>query len=224
MTGVITLHKTYADLCAKIFMTETISMNTVEGAFTYPAYRDLVVKYAQEGRTSGEISPVHINATSLNSHRMTRLEKTTVLIPELFNSVRAIKTQQNWMVIGETWCGDAAQIIPVLAIIAAQNPLLRMRVILRDANPDVMNAFLTNGARAIPKLIITDDKGEVLQTWGPRPTAIQKMVRDFKRDHPEVPHDEFVKNVQLWYTHDKTQAIQHDILDLLTNIKNKTEC
>ena len=202
-------------------MTETITIQAVEHAFTYPAYRDLVVKYAEEGRTSGESSPDHINATSLNAHRMQRLEKTTILQPKLFTAIRAIQKPQNWIVIGETWCGDGAQIIPVLALIAAQNPLIRFRIILRDENPGIMNSFLTNGARAIPKLIISDEKGEVLETWGPRPAAIQEMVRAFKRDHPEVPHNEFVKNVQLWYTRDKAQAIQQDILELINNIKTK---
>ena len=69
------------------------------------------------------------------------------------------------MVISEGWCGDAAQILPVINKMALVSNKIEFRIVLRDENPALMDAFLTNGGKAIPKVIMIDNEsGEVINT------------------------------------------------------------
>jgi hypothetical protein len=121
-----------------------------------------------------------------------------------------------WVMIVESWCGDAAQNLPIIAKLASLNPYIELMIILRDENPDIMDLHLTNGSRSIPKLIILDPVFKsLLKEWGPRPAAIQKMVKEYKLANPEVTHDEFVKNLHLWYAKDKGLSLEQDLLSLL---------
>lgn len=79
---------------------------------------------------------------------------------------------QSWMVITEDWCVDSAFILPVIAELAAQNPNIELRIVPRDAHPEVMDRYLTNGTRSIPKLVVLDASGDELFQWGPRPQSI----------------------------------------------------
>ena len=46
-------------------------------------------------------------------------------------------------------------------------PGLELRVILRDANPEVMDQYLTNGSRSIPIVIALDENFQEMGHWGP---------------------------------------------------------
>jgi hypothetical protein len=78
-----------------------------------------------------------------------------------------------------------------------------------------MNAFLTNGNRSIPKLIMIDNEtGNVLNSFGPRPSKATKLVNDYKYEHGKLT-PEFKEDLQLWYTRDKGQNTAKDIVGLL---------
>lgn len=189
-------------------------------SFTYKEYEEVVSEYAAYGKTSGPATHEHISATKLNAQRMKRITHQCQINNELTDLVTGIKRPLQWIVIAETWCGDGAQNIPVLAKMAELNPLIEKRVILRDENPEYMDMFLTNGARSIPKLICTDKiSGEVIGTWGPRPARIQQMVVDYKKEFPGVPHDEFVRNLHTWYAKDKTISLQEEFINVLKQWK-----
>ena len=150
---------------------------------------------------------------------MKRVYNTTKIIEELKRETIDIKNEWIWLVITEAWWGDAAQNNPVIAKISEINPNIQLKFVLRDENPDVMDAYLTNGGRSIPKLIYLDSKIlEEIGTWGPRPEAAQKRVMKDKVD-PNVSHEEMVKNNQLWYLHDKTLSIQNEFLELIKKWK-----
>lgn len=187
--------------------------------FSYAEYVDLVVDCATKGCTTGpEQSKQRIEATKLNAHRMLRISKQTELDPKLIALVKGISKKWDWVIIAEVWCGDGAQNIPIIAKIAALNRNIDLKIILRDDNDDFMNAYTTEGSRAIPKLICFESgtKNEI-GTWGPRPTVISAMVKEFKKNNPAVSHDEFVKNVHLWYAKDKGASIQSDFYSLLNS-------
>ena len=38
---------------------------------------------------------------------------------------------------------------------------IELKIVLRDENEELMNEFLTNGSRSIPKLIVLDENLEV---------------------------------------------------------------
>ena len=184
---------------------------------TFEGYYDLIQRHATEGLTSGEDqSAALVEYTRLNAHRTKRIWKTTKVQEDLQLILDASTAEQNWFVFTETWCGDAAQNVPVLAKIAQASAHINLHVLMRDEHPALMDHFLTNGGKSIPKLAATDASGNVLYTWGPRPTAAQEMVMDWKHSpEPKKPYSEFVIELQKWYTQDKTASMQSEFVALL---------
>jgi hypothetical protein len=151
---------------------------------------------------------------------MKRLNKTIQLQHELLEVLTSFNRKVTFLVLTEGWCGDAAQNIPVLHKIAEQAENIELKLLLRDQNLPVMDAFLTNGGRSIPKLIAVDTNSlAVIGTWGPRPEAAQFMVSEFKKIK-DGDYSEFVKEVQLWYARDKTIAMQKELIALLKDWKS----
>lgn len=152
--------------------------------------------------------------SKLNVVRMNRLDKTVQLIPELEDAVLGIQATQTWLVLTEGWCGDAAQIIPVLNKIAALNPHIALRLLLRDENPGLMDRYLTRGkSRSIPKLIVLNEQHEELFNFGPRPTVLQEMFYHMKAN--AMSNEAVKEEIHGWYTHDKTITTQQELLQLL---------
>jgi thiol-disulfide isomerase/thioredoxin len=149
---------------------------------------------------------------------MNRWDKTLKISPESQLKLSFFNSNITWLVITESWCGDAAHIVPVLYKIA-EHININFRVVLRDENLELMDLFLTNGARAVPKLIMIDNlTGEVLNTFGPRPSEATQMVLDYKAKHGVIT-PEFKEELQLWYNKDKGQNIVNDITELLCKLE-----
>ena len=118
------------------------------------------------------------------------------------------------LVLNEFWCGDGAQILPVHeALVRASEGMLEVRVLMRDEHVEVMDLFLTNGGRAIPKTVLLDEGLQVLGTWGPRPEEAMALVKRIKSD-PAIAHT-YSQEVHKWYTQDKQQNIQAELAVLL---------
>jgi hypothetical protein len=158
-------------------------------------------------------NPNYFNYTKLNASRMRRWLKTAVLSDELVKAVTAIGEPQQWIIITEPWCGDAAHIVPFFHLIARKNPLISIDYELRDTEPFRINDYLTRGGKAIPKLIIRDANGNDLATWGPRPTACQLLFEDLKAR--EVDFETLKTELQNWYNNDGGKAIQEELTALL---------
>ena len=123
----------------------------------YAEYRTLVQNLAKDGQTTGVVqSEANINYTQLNDRRMSRWDKTLKLTNEVQEQIARMEANLLFLVLTESWCGDASPSLPVMNKIAELNPNIEFKIILRDENPELMDAFLTNGARSIPKLIILD--------------------------------------------------------------------
>ncbi|CAN5430668.1 thioredoxin family protein [soil metagenome] len=185
-------------------------------AISYPAYRDLIDELLANNKTTGDGHPAaYVGYTRLNVQRMERLDKTVALTDDLVNVLKGLKRKYIWLVITEGWCGDAAQNLPIINLIAKQSPNIELKLILRDENLELMDRYLTLGGRSIPKLIVLD--AETLQelgNWGPRPAATLDMLKAYKAN-PNKTHDEFAKEVHTWYAKDKALSIQHELLGML---------
>lgn len=152
---------------------------SLENSYTYKEFSALVRGLLDENKATGHIqSEALTNYSLLNDKRMKRLNKTIQINATTIAEIKKINEPQTWLVLTEGWCGDAAQNLPVIHKIAAANKQINLQLVLRDDQEDLMNLFLTNGAQAIPKLLILDKQNNVLQTWGPRPTIATKMVAD----------------------------------------------
>lgn len=192
-----------------------IITNSLQNAISYQEYRKLVSDLLANGKSTGHSqSETLLNYSLLNDRRMKRLDKTILLSEETIASVKDTKEPQTWLVLTEGWCGDAAQNLPVINKIAEENQHIDLKLILRDDNPELMDQFLTNGGRSIPKLIALDKDHNVIGSWGPRPSIATEMVNTYKQEHGSLDAD-FKKDLQVWYNKDKGKNTQEDIVSLL---------
>jgi hypothetical protein len=183
-------------------------------SLSFAEYVKLIDDLLLDGKTTGPVqSDAMFNYGRLNRQRMHRLEKTVVLEPEMVFSIRSLDVKWIWLIITEGWCGDAAQNVPIIEKIAAENRGIETRYILRDENPGLMDRFLTNGARSIPKLIALDgDTLEVLGTWGPRPKHAQDYFYAMRGQG--IEHGAIMERLQRWYNEDHSRLIQEEFRDL----------
>lgn len=184
-------------------------------SITYPQYVELVTDLAAKGGTTGDQKEDLINFTKLNAQRSKRITKTVKLEESTGQAVKSIQEAQTWLVISESWCGDAANSLPMLAKMADENELINLRVVLRDEDTELIDTFLTRGGRSIPKLIALDGAHNVLFTWGPRPAEAQEMYDEWRNDPDHVPYAEFQMTMQQWYNQNKGRAVQTEITELL---------
>jgi hypothetical protein len=184
---------------------------------TYPKYRALVETLVEEGKSTGETqSEALTNYSLLNNKRMQRLDKKGVVPEEYIEKIKEFNRPVEWIVLTESWCGDAAQILPYISKIADLNEHIDLKIALRDEHLELMDAHLTNGGRAIPKLIMRDkDTKEVLNTFGPRPSEATKMVETYKSTYGTLT-PEFKKDLQIWYTKNKGKNAVNDLVSLLS--------
>ena len=181
----------------------------------FQSYVSLIGKLYAEGKTTGnEQSEDMLHYTELNLHRMRRVEKTFSGTEELINAIENYPTPLTFLVLTEGWCGDSAQIVPALnEICKLSNPKFILKLCLRDENPEIMDQFLTNGARAIPKLIALNPVGEIAFIWGPRPKTAQDLVITLK-GNPETAAT-FKEELHKWYAKDRSKSIMAEIATLL---------
>jgi hypothetical protein len=184
-------------------------------SYTYQEYRNLVSSLLQEGKTTGhDQSEEMIHYAQLNEARLHRLDKTMQVTQEAKLFLEHLKGNYIWLVITEGWCGDAAQILPIINKMALVNDAIDLRIVLRDENNDLMNLFLTNGTQSIPKLIIMDKNEALLGHFGPRPQGAKQLILDYKANHGIV--DEAAKiELQKWYLNDKGVSTQNEIIALM---------
>jgi hypothetical protein len=202
---------------------QAIMKNYIEKSMTYAAYIKLIDDLLLDGKTTGaNQSEAMFNYGKLNRQRMHRLEKTIELNDSVKEKTRKVGRKMIWLIITEGWCGDAAQNIPVIEKIAAENPEnIETRYVLRDENLELMDKYLTYNARSIPKLIALDAETlEEVGAWGPRPTVAMNYFFEMKKYGLEKP--QMMENLQRWYLADKNQTIQKEFEGLLDEWSGKT--
>lgn len=187
-----------------------IILKSIAKAIDYNSYIELVNKLAKNKSTTGAQTEERIKYTKLNASRMRRLDKTIHLSDKEKESFKHCK-KQTWLIISESWCGDAAQSLPILNKIAETTNAIDLKIVMRDEHLELMNLFLTNGAQAIPKLIILDAATNVITTWGSRSKNATAIVTAYKEKHGKV--DAVLKEqLQVWYNNDKGVSIINDIM------------
>jgi hypothetical protein len=193
----------------------SILNNSIAKSKSYQEYRNMIAKFVQEGRTSGENqSPEYIYFTKLNESRMHRLDKTIEVIKDVELLLKNLSKDYIWLILSESWCGDAAQILPVINKMAEVSDTIDLRIIFRDENEELMNLFLTEGSKSIPKLIIIDkETRKIVGDFGPRPKPAKQLLIDYKVVHGSLNETAKIE-LQKWYLADKGIAIQREIVAL----------
>ncbi len=193
-----------------------IIQDGLDNSMSYTEYRELVSTLVEKNANTGhEVTEALANYTMLNNKRMKRWDKTIKVGEAVSDAIKHKSINQTWIIITESWCGDAAHVMPVINKMAALNDGIDFRVVLRDQNETLMDQFLTNGSRSIAKLIMLDaDSKEVLGTYGPRPSTATALVNDYKVQHGGLT-PEFKEELQHWYNKDKGQTVIADLLPLM---------
>ncbi len=183
---------------------------------TYTKYRELVDELLAVGKTTGpDHSEELLHYTKMNVQRMKRVEKTTILTYDLLTAIQNVKGHYRFLVISEGWCGDAAQIVPVIDKIVSTAPdKFSLRLVLRDQNIPLIDAHLTDNGRAIPVVLVLNDENElVLPKWGPRPAILQSLRAQWKKEG--LDSTKIGELLHGWYAKDKTQETQRELSALL---------
>jgi hypothetical protein len=198
---------------------EHIIENSLQSARSYEEYKALVLELMRDGKSTGpNQSEALYQYTKINNQRMKRLDKQTKLSKEAVKLAEKIDKEFTWLVLTESWCGDAAQTLPVINKFSEASEKIDLKVVLRDENDELMNHFLTDGNKSIPKLlVIENDSKKVVSSWGPRTEKATKMIQDYKKAHGKVD-DKIKKDLQVWYNKDKGKHIEKEMISLLSLI------
>ncbi len=183
--------------------------------YTYQEFLSLCKKLFSEGKsTSNSDKEMYVYYTGLNLKRMEQWDKTFKPDNRVQSVTNKIESNQSWIVITEAWCGDSAQILPIINKIAEITPQkIQLKVVLRDSNLELMDMFLTNGGRSIPKLLILESStNKVLNTWGPRPPEAQRLVKEWKDNLSGKTFEQMEQELHLWYARDKGRSIVEEII------------
>lgn len=189
-----------------------ISMETK--SYNYQEYRALIDEERAQGKaTGGNTSDDYLRYTDLNTNRMDKWDKRYELSEELKKRLDKLEQQEHWLLLTEGWCGDAAHSVPVIAKMADYSSKIKLDLLLRDENLELMDQHLTNGGRSIPKLVRYSEDGKVLGEWGPRPAAAQQIMIDGKAQGLEKA--DINVELQKWYARDRGASIDQEFQDLL---------
>lgn len=151
----------------------------------------------------------YFNYTKLNRSRMSRWDKQAQLNEQLVAQITRVSALQHWVIITEPWCGDAAHVVPFLIKLAACNPLITYEIQLRDQPPFLIDLYLTNGSKSIPKLIVRNESGQDIFHWGPRPAGAQQVMNKFKAAGADFEATKIA--LQNWYNEDKGAELMQEL-------------
>lgn len=192
-----------------------VTSSHLSQAISYKQYRHLLEELMAQGKTTGnDQSEAMLHYAKLNLQRMQRIDKTLALNEDTKQVLKKISKPFTFLVITEGWCGDSAQTISLFDKMEEENSLISFKILFRDEHLDLMDQFLTNGGRAIPKLLCLNTNLDVLFTWGPRPKLAQDLVDEAKKQN--IPKDEWNLNLHAFYAKDKLQSLQNEFIELIT--------
>jgi hypothetical protein len=172
---------------------------------------------SNENRPAPYTKPDYLEYTKLNKARMKRWDKVLQLNEPLKKELKKISAPQQWIIITEPWCGDASHLVPFLVRMAAENDRIAYDIALRDSPPFLIESYLTNGSKGIPKLVVRDANGNDLFTWGPRPAGAQEVVNRVKAENGDLEALKIA--LQKWYNEDQGKEACAELLELLRKIK-----
>ena len=176
----------------------------------FNSYFNIAVEFEDYAKLLGENLPLH------------KLHYNIFKIPN--DDVQNIKNllSINIIVITEPWCGDSFALLPVVKKISEANSSWKLKIILRDKNPELIDRFLTKGSRAIPIFLFFDNDCEFLFKWGPRPLAAQNIFEQFRTqiDNGEIEKSKVILKIRQFYSRNKGNEASQEILNLIySNLK-----
>ena len=137
----------------------------------------------------------------------------TVAVPAWAKAAAAeLGRRYRFVVLAEDWCGDASSTVPVVAKFA-EAVGIELRILRRDEHPEVMDAYLSNGARAIPIVIVLSEAMEELGHWGSRPAELQAFVMGERARGRQSKA--YFPDVRRWYAQDRGESALSELLAVM---------
>jgi hypothetical protein len=135
-------------------------------------------------------------------------------VPDSFiERVRALPGQVHLLVLNEDWCGDSVNTLPTIARLVSLVPeKVGMRILGRDANPDLMDAHLTGTSRSIPVVMVLDGSHVERGWWGPRPRELQAWAIGPGRALEKADR---YREIRRWYARDRGLTTLEEIVSLM---------
>lgn len=150
--------------------------DTFEKGLSYPAFKKAWDEHVQTPQKELDRSKRKYRYyAQYNIDRAYAIESQYSPSKELLTALESIPYPTYWVVLTEDWCVDSAYTLPVIEKAASASSKIFLRIFPRDAHLDLMDMYLTRGARSIPKLIVFDEQGAELFQWGPRPQQAQAL-------------------------------------------------
>jgi thiol-disulfide isomerase/thioredoxin len=163
--------------------------------------------------------PAYLESVVKNADLWRGLYRTATVAPESVEQLRRFAEGWRFLVLSEDWCGDCVSLLPIIARLAEQAGV-ELRVLGRDANPDLMDAHLTSGTRSIPVLMVLDADSRVRAWWGPRPAALQRWYRN---EGLVLPKEERSRRKRAWYARDRGRTVVGEVLDTVERAARRLE-
>ena len=120
-----------------------------------------------------------------NLERQERVEAEWIPSAAFLEAVDTLDGPLSFYFITDDWCIDSAYSLPLLQWVSNRRSDVRLEIGLKNDNLDVLDQYLTDGARSIPKLIIENHKGEIVAVWGPQPEEIRLIRKNLMDNQAE---------------------------------------
>jgi hypothetical protein len=166
------------------------------------------------------LTPADKDERKMQHYRRYNLERTDAVEsaytpgPAVAEVTAQVDRPQWWIVLTEDWCGDSSFLLPVVARIAQESAQIELRILPRDQHLELMDQYLTNGGRSIPKLIAFDaETGDELFTWGPRPDAGAAKFLELKASGLEKP--QAIAALVDWYAEGGWKHAEPELVSLI---------
>ena len=191
-------------------MNDSIKDAIKNKSLTFPEF---LAKAEGKINTGEGIAPDLYEYTKLNIHRMKRILKNYVPSEEITEKVKSLDVRMVWLVITEDWCGDSAQNLPYLYKISELSDKIKFLIIERDSNSEIMDQYLTMGARSVPKLVCFDEEGKERFQWGARPKGAAELINSLKAEG--VEKEKMIEKLHMWYAKNNGKEIEEEFVKLI---------
>lgn len=159
----------------------------------------------------------YVHYARYNWDRSQAIEDAYAPSERLREALASLDAPQRWMVLTEDWCADSSFTLPVILEAAAASTLIDVRILPRDAFPEVMDRYLTNGGRSIPKLVAFAEDGTELFQWGPRPATVTALREQMQADGADARM--LMQATLAWYAEDGGRALDEELAEVLSAVR-----
>jgi hypothetical protein len=165
--------------------------------------------YWQAGQTYGEFLPTVSSYEELWQGSYAR-----ALIPlGVIDRVRSLRHRWRLLAVSADWCIDAPPVVGLIARLADETEAFELRHIDRDEHVELIDEHLTGGrARAIPILVLLDERCVERAWWGPRPAPLQAWI---KGDGAALPAGERYRFSRQWMARDRGQTVLEEVVSMM---------